>query len=339
MTGPGATPRASGSRRFTYFEPQARRASVYEDVTIDVQPAPERHLRLGWIFGFADGTPSYDPRRTVLRSADWHAFRDPNADWERTLFRRQADSERQVEAAIQRARSSGTLGTFAPAWANVVGEHLGAWMHAEHALGMHVLLPAQREAPSNAINTAIAVACANKLRAAQDLALYRAALPALSTTSGEAWTGSELWAPTRRFVERLSETDDWAEAVFATELVMEPLVGELIRSDLVLREAPWHGDAVTPVVVGIAASDHARDRHCAEALFAMLTGDPEHGAANRAVLGTWGARWRPAAREAALALAALWTSVGRDAAVFDAARRRTEAMHASALLAGEAPER
>jgi propane monooxygenase small subunit len=328
----------SRSRRFTYFEPQGGRASVYEDVTIDVQPAQERHLPRGWIFSFPDGSPPYDAARTALRSSDWHAFRDPNAEWERTLYRRHADSERQIASAVGAARSAGTLAAWAPAWASVVDEHLGAWMHGEQALGMHVLLPAQREAPSNAINNAIAVACTNKLRAAQDLALYRAQLPGRHGTGRESWTGSEVWVAARRYVERLAATHDWAEALFATELLLEPLVGELVRRELVLREAPWHGDAVTPVVAGIAARDHERDRHFAEALFAMLAHDREHAAYNREMLRAWVTRWRATARAAAEALAPLWASIGRDPVAFDAARGRTEATHTSALAAAGVPE-
>ena len=40
---------SSTSRSYNYFTPAKRRASVYEDVTVDVQPDPERHLTQGWI--------------------------------------------------------------------------------------------------------------------------------------------------------------------------------------------------------------------------------------------------------------------------------------------------
>ena len=43
------------SRSYNYFEPRKRRATVYEDVTIDVQPDPERHLSQGWVYSFANG--------------------------------------------------------------------------------------------------------------------------------------------------------------------------------------------------------------------------------------------------------------------------------------------
>ena len=45
---------SSTSRSYNYFTPAKRRATIYEDVTVDVQPDPERHLTQGWIYGFAD---------------------------------------------------------------------------------------------------------------------------------------------------------------------------------------------------------------------------------------------------------------------------------------------
>ena len=43
------------SRSYNYFTPRKRRATVYEDVTVDVQPDPARHLTQGWVYAFANG--------------------------------------------------------------------------------------------------------------------------------------------------------------------------------------------------------------------------------------------------------------------------------------------
>ena len=43
------------SRSYNYFTPRKRRATVYEDVTVDVQPDPARHLSQGWVYAFANG--------------------------------------------------------------------------------------------------------------------------------------------------------------------------------------------------------------------------------------------------------------------------------------------
>ena len=44
--------------------------------------------------------------------------------------------------------------------------------------------------------------------------------------------------------------DDWGETIFATNIVFEPLLGELFRSGLVMQSAAGNGDYVTPTVMG-----------------------------------------------------------------------------------------
>ena len=96
-----------------------------------------------------------------------------------------------------------------------------AWAHPEHGLGMHVYIPAQRDAPTNMINNAFAVAAAHKLRFAQDLILYNLELTdEIDGFEGDAhkatWQEDPIWQATRENVERLTGIRDWAEAFFAT---------------------------------------------------------------------------------------------------------------------------
>src|SRR5947209_9958588 len=69
--------RADSEREFSGFEPLKRRATLYEDVTIDTQPSVHRHLTRGWPVSFEDGRGTWDEGSTALRSSDWYAFRDP----------------------------------------------------------------------------------------------------------------------------------------------------------------------------------------------------------------------------------------------------------------------
>src|SRR3954462_2465508 len=55
------------SRKYNYFEPKGRKATHYEDMTVDVQPDPERYLLQNWIISFADGTPTYSKSWTKLQ--------------------------------------------------------------------------------------------------------------------------------------------------------------------------------------------------------------------------------------------------------------------------------
>ena len=136
--------------------------------------------------------------------------------------------------------------------------HVFAWAHAEHGIGMHVYTPAQRDAPTNMINNAIAVGALHKLRFAQDLILYNLALSEEvdgfdGAAHKEAWQNDPIWQPTRELVETLTGIRDWAEAFFATTVVFEPLVGELFRSGFVMQAAAPAGRLRD-------ADDHGRGR-------------------------------------------------------------------------------
>jgi hypothetical protein len=61
---------SSNSRSFNYFEPARMKATVYEDVTVDVQPDPERYLTQNWIYGFAQGPGGYPKEWTEAISLE-----------------------------------------------------------------------------------------------------------------------------------------------------------------------------------------------------------------------------------------------------------------------------
>ena len=58
----------SDSRKYNYFTPKGRKATHYEDMTLDVQPDPKRYLLQDWIISFADGTPTYFEGWTQAKS-------------------------------------------------------------------------------------------------------------------------------------------------------------------------------------------------------------------------------------------------------------------------------
>src|SRR3954453_19973649 len=120
---------SSRSRSYNYFEPRKRRASVYEDVTVDVQPDPERHLTQGWIYGFADGTSGYPQEWTALKSSNWHEVLDPKEGWEQTIYRNNETLEGQVGQNIANAKAANAFAQWNRQWVDVVAKHVGAWAH------------------------------------------------------------------------------------------------------------------------------------------------------------------------------------------------------------------
>jgi propane 2-monooxygenase small subunit len=310
------------SRTYNYFTPRKRRATVYEDVTVDVQPDPARHLSQGWVYAFADGVAGYPQEWTALKSSNWHEFLDPNEEWEQTIYRNNANVVRQISQNIEHGRTAHVFAGMNPAWVKVLERHVFAWAHVEHGLGMHVYTPAQRDAPTNMINNAMAVGAVHKLRFAQDLILYNLALSEeidgfQGSIHKETWQSDPVWQPTRELVERLTGIRDWAEALFATTVVFEPLVGELFRSGFVMQAAAPQGDFVTPTIMGAGESDAAREQKGARALFQMLADDEAHGAENKATMEAWLTEWTPQAVAAARNLQPIWSQVSEKVVRFE----------------------
>ncbi len=112
----------------------------------------------------------------------------------------------------------------------------------------------------------------------------------------------------RETAEQLTAIDDWCEAIFAANVVFEPLVGELFRSHLVQQAAPRNGDFVTPTIVGAEEYDFAeRDLRYTIAMFELLTNDREFADHNKALLQQWLSAWVPRAITAARTLQPLWS--------------------------------
>jgi propane monooxygenase small subunit len=326
----------STARRFNYFVPQKRKQTHYEDVTVEVQPDPRHYLAQGWLYGFSDGKGGYPLDWTVLKAwgsdrpeptrgpgtggqgyewpaHGWHEFRDPNEEWELSLYRYNANVVRQVNANIDAAKQAKAFEQWNPNWVRFVSQHVGAWMHVDHGLGLYLFANANRRGPTNMHNTAIAVNSMHLIRAAQDLALYQLTLseeiPDFDGTAHLAtWNEDPAWQGVRETAERLTATSDWGEAVFAANVVFQPLVGELFRSRLVMQAAPRNGDFVTPTIVGAEEFDFSeRDLRYTKALYELLTADREYADHNKRILNAWLADWTGISIGAARAMQPLWS--------------------------------
>jgi propane monooxygenase small subunit len=326
----------SSARRFTYYTPRKRKQTHYEDVTVEVQPDPRHYLSQGWLYGFADGRGGYPLDWTVLKAwgserpeperfpgsggkgydwpaHGWHEFRDPNEEWELTLYRYNSNVVRQVNQNIEVARQSKAFGQWNRNWVHFVERNVGAWMHVDHGLGLYLFANANRRAPTNMHNNAISVNSMHRIRAAQDLALYNLTLSEeIDGFDGpghvETWNSDPAWQGVRKTAEQLTAIDDWCEAIFAANVIFEPLVGELFRSSLVQHAAPRNGDFVTPTVVGAAEYDYAeRDLRYTTAMFELLTADREFAGHNKAIMQGWLSAWVPRAITAARTLQPIWS--------------------------------
>ena len=161
----------SDSRKYNYFEPKGRKASHYEDMTLDVQPDPKRYLLQDWIISFADGTPTYSESWTAAKSSDWHKYRAIDEEWERTHYQRQSTIVGMISNVVENARRSGAPKRFDKAWVKVLQNHIGAFKHVEFGLGTSTM-QAQRYGYNQMINNAILTNSSYKMRFTQDITLY-----------------------------------------------------------------------------------------------------------------------------------------------------------------------
>jgi propane 2-monooxygenase small subunit len=299
------------SRKYNYYEPKGRKASHYEDMTVDVQPDPKRYLIQDWILAFADGTPTYSETWTAAQCSDWHKFRAVDEEWERTHYQRQSTIVGMITSAIANARRSGAVKRFDKTWVKVLEQHLGAYKHAEFGLGT-ATMHAQRYGYTQMINSAILTNASYKLRFAQDITLYLGEialdLPGLDLDAGKQhWLTDPIWQGTRLAVETIGGATDYLEKYFAVNVVFEPLVGDLFRSGFIMQIAAAQNDFVTPTVVSAAEGDYERNLANAVELFHMLANDPAHGEANRALFGGWLEKHGALALDAARHLQPIWS--------------------------------
>ncbi|MEU5258732.1 toluene hydroxylase [Amycolatopsis sp. NPDC021455] len=359
----------SEARRFNYFSAAKRKQSHYEDVTVEVQPDPRHYLSQGWLYAFADGQGGYPLEWTALKAwgsdrplpergpgsggkgydwpaHGWHEFRDPNEEWELTLYRYNANVVRQLNQNIDAARQAKAFDQWNRNWVDFVAKHVGAWMHVDHGLGLYLFANANRRAPTNMHNNAISVNSMHRIRAAQDLALYNLTLTEeIEGFDGTAhlatWNEDPAWQGVRETAEQLTGIWDWGEAIFAANVVFEPLVGELFRSNLVQQAAPANGDFVTPTLIGAEEFDFSeRDLRYTKPLFHLLINDKEFADHNKALLQKWLEDWVPRCIGAARVLQPLWSQPDAKPIRFEDGLDRVKSRFAGILseLGLKAPE-
>ncbi len=350
---PGAPSADDAMRNFDWYIPAKRRATLYEDVTIDTQPSVHRHLNRGWPVSFEDGRGTWDDASTALQSTDWFAFRDPGEYWERPYYQRETAIEQQIDGAMQSAVEQGLMDDFSPEWIAFLRASLQVPAYVEHGLWF-ALATIGRACLSDSVATCVCLQAAMKQRSAQALVLFAMDLeqhhgPFPIEAAREAFLDDPAWQPTRRFLERLAATPDWGEVIVAANLCFEPIVGTLLRRELGIRAAAANGDTVTPVLARVATQEWEWARAWTTELVRFLSGDDAHGDHNRAVIARWVADWEPLANEAALALAPLaeqiprgietGSAVERVRAYAEQVRARTEVGRAPTLAPARVPRR
>lgn len=302
----------SGKREFSYIQPrQGRRATEYEELTLYVQQDPAQFAWAGWTLLSPEGRPAWTPDSTALRCSDWWTFRDPNKTWQRPYVNLQAEQGKAIERLLETAKARGVLTDFDVRWRDsILSHHYAACAFFEYGL-FRAFAYAQREALADVVGNACVFNAVDKIRYAQEVSLYgmelAQAVPGFSDAEAkQTWLSDPMWQGVRQVVEKLMVLRDWGEVIVATNLVCEPLLGELLRVEFFLRFAPWNGDGVTPAIIESAELDWERNRKWTTALAQLLLSDATHATHNRAVLQDWVNRWSVLTQNAMRGLAPLF---------------------------------
>jgi propane 2-monooxygenase small subunit len=301
----------SKSRKFNYYDPKGKRATHYEDVTVDVQPDPDRYLIQGWIISNPQGEGAYLKEYTAAKSSNWHKYRAPDQEWEKTHYQRQSKIVAMVQNVIANGRAAGAPKTFDANWVKLLQTHVSAWAHAEFGLGTS-LMQAQRYGYTQMINNATLTNSSYKMRFSQDIVLYLGELgmdlEGMDQEAGKrAWLEDQIWQPAREAIENIMGSTDYLEQWFAVNICFEPLVGEVFRSGFLMHAAPSNRDFMTPAVFSSAEADYQRNLANSMELFHMLAHDEEYGAENKELFQEWLSKHVTLAASAARSLQPIWS--------------------------------
>jgi hypothetical protein len=186
---------------------------------------------------------------------------------------------------------------------------------------------AARDCLSDTVAHCVALEAAMKQRQAQAYLLYGLDLETHFGDEGggfsveaakKSFLEDEPWQPARSFVEKLCSTPDWGERVIATNLCFEPVVGILIRRELLMRSVKFNGDLVTQALNHVSQLEWEWVRGWTVEFAQFVCEDGEHGSANREVLAGWVAEWLPEAHAAADALRPIFDRLPAGIAFADA---------------------
>ena len=197
-------------------------------------------------------------------------------------------------------------------------------------------MQAQRYGYTQMINNATLTNSSYKLRLAQDITLYLAEIgmdiKGWDDEAGKvAWLEDPIWQGTREAIETIMGATDYLEQYFATNLVFEPLVGELFRSGFLMQASAPNNDFMTPSVIAAAEGDYERNLANTIDLIYLLANDEVHGAANRTLFQSWVMKHATLADKAAKQLQPIWSMAHSKPVSFEEARAVSEERFAKIL--------
>jgi methane monooxygenase component A beta chain/propane monooxygenase small subunit len=137
--------------------------------------------------------------------------------------------------------------------------------------------------------------------------------------------------PLRENIELIFSSADWVEIVVAIDLVLEPIVGILVKSEFFARNASYNGDPATPVILAPERAEARRQLEGTSALISHVCGDTSHGTENRKLVQNWLEKWTLVTENAARAFKDMFEPEGIAAEPFDPCFERARRYQRAAI--------
>jgi len=300
-----------GNRKFTWFKSAKSSPSEYEAYTVGQRSSPLRWLHVGWPLRFEDGSEPFSEASTAIRCADWEIYRDSSQLWQRPYVAATNHEQQAFGRILDSVLTAEVAQGMNARWRDqVLGTYLAAWPFVQYGQFL-ALCYVVREALSDTISFAYAFEASDKLRYSQNLVTAILELegrcPGFNDKAARpAWESDPILVPLRELLEQVCSSRDWMEVVVAIDLLLEPLVGTLVKQGFFALNAASNGDPVTPILVANEQADAKRHLDCAVALVKLAISDEQHGAANRRQLEGWRQKWTAPINRAARALEGLF---------------------------------
>jgi toluene monooxygenase system protein E len=251
-------------------------------------------------------------QESPLTCTSWEKFRDPRETTYTRYTEIQRDKEIFVDGILEEIEVSGYDAQLSPRWLHVLAHVVAPLRYPGHGFQMLASYVGQM-APSGRIVIAAALQSADEMRRVQRIAYRVRQLQQLyggfATDSKSRWQTGALWQPLRLAIEKLLVCYDWAEAFVGLNLVLKPLIDELLMnhfSELALRE----GDYLLGQVFYSLNEDCRWHREWSQALTRMTIEDNLH---NKNTIQGWIEKWHPVAACAVQAFAHVFEGTLQDA--------------------------
>lgn len=272
---------------------KVKRPTTYDEATYNLEPKENFHYRPLWNPEFN----IFDERLTQVKCEDWEQFRDPAKLYYATYCYSRADFQSRIKGQFEAAERYGWFKQMDPAFVDTIREFLPVLRHfifGESVAFMYV----GRAAVGTAIEQCASYQCYDELGTAQLLTRICLELeeqcPTILKDGKQKWMEDEKYQKLRALTERLMVTWDWAEALIATNLVLDLIVYPLFFEEMTAV-------AMENGAMGYAAFSQffmemvEYERNYSTALVKMLIADrPE----NKDVIQSYVNKWLPEVIEA-----------------------------------------